>query len=149
MKNKKLKIALAIIFAVLGLAYLVLYILFKEQVTFYTECVIDFINKPLPIVGVSLLVIMIFLWKVLVTSKFGQKKINELKEAIDKEKSEKEELKEYVDNLLKVMDEKVDMVKDQVIKTQEITYKICDLSHNIKIRGLTHEEAIDSNAEEE
>ena len=148
MKNKKLKIALAIILLVLGLAYLVLYILFKEQVTFYTECVIDFINKPLPIIGVSLVVVMLFVYKIVVSTRFGQKKINEYKEAVDDIKKENEELKEYIDNLLKVMDEKVDMVKDQVIKTQEITYKICDLSHNIKIRGLTHEEAIDSDTEE-
>ena len=54
--NKKVKIALWCLFAIVSVAILVLYIVFPDQTTYYFNCVKDFINKPLPIVGISLFV---------------------------------------------------------------------------------------------
>ena len=149
--NKKLRIALWISFAVLGIAYLVLYILFKEQVTFYTECVIDFINRPLPIVGVSLVVILLFVWKIVITSKVGKKKIAEYQEGLNLVKREFEEYKAHINEKMALIEEQANLIKDKADKAKEMINGICELTHNVKIKqlkGLIYEEESDSDTEE-
>ena len=57
MKKSKLNKVLAIILAILGIAIIVLYVVFPTQFKEYFEYVYGLLNEPLPIVGVSLIAI--------------------------------------------------------------------------------------------
>lgn len=147
--NKKVKIALWCLFAIVSIAVLVLYIVFPGQTTYYFNCVKDFINKPLPIVGISLSVIMIFVYKVVVSTRFGQKKLAEYKEKLDLLHNEYNEFKAHMDEKTIETKEYIEELKEIIRNTQEQLNKACELSKNVKIKGLVnYEETVDSDTEE-
>lgn len=147
--NKKVKIALWCLFAIVSIAVLVLYIVFPGQTTYYFNCVKDFINKPLPIVGISLSVIMIFVYKVVVSTRFGQKKLAEYKEKLDLLHNEYDEFKAHMDEKTIETKEYIEELKEIIRNTQEQLNKACELSKNVKIKGLVnYEETVDSDSEE-
>lgn len=147
--NKKVKIALWCLFAIVSVAILVLYIVFPGQTTYYFNCVKDFINKPLPIVGISLSVIMIFVYKVVVSTRFGQKKLAEYKEKLDLLHNEYNEFKAHMDEKTIETKEYIEELKEIIRNTQEQLNKACELSKNVKIKGLVnYEETVDSDTEE-
>lgn len=102
------KIALIVLFSLLvacGIAYLVLFCLYKNQTVQITYQVIDYIcNKPLPVIGVSILTVGVILYKIIIViiSAKGKKyselyeKYLQLQASLDK----KDEDIEYLRNLI-------------------------------------------------
>ena len=78
--KKALKIIVISLLVALAIFSIVAYILWKDQTTYIFECIIDFINKPLPIIGVSIAIIGLFVFKCFVATRYGKKAINEYKE---------------------------------------------------------------------
>ena len=64
--NKVLLIILISLAVLVGLAYLTLYIINKELAQSILNSVIDFVNRPLPIVGMTSVALLVFIWKVVV-----------------------------------------------------------------------------------
>lgn len=151
--NKKLKIALWIIFGVLAIAYVVLYIVFKDKTLEITNLVIDFVNKPLPIIGVSTVILCIFIYKCVIATRFGKKRIGEYKELQENTQREVEELKKIVEDSLKDIQNKVDSVENKGNITNEKLLEALRLSRNVKIQALaegdSNGEEINSDQEEE
>lgn len=143
MKKAKLKKILAIVLAIIGIALIVLYVVFPTQFREYFGYVYGLLNEPLPIVGVSLIAILFFVWNVI-------KYIREIKphEELDKMR---EAYNEYV---TKSEEEKQEL-KDQNAELKGYIAHICELSTNQKIKnygkGLENygEERINNSAEEE
>lgn len=143
MKKSKLKKILAIVLAILGIALIVLYVVFPTQFREYFGYVYGLLNEPLPIVGVSLLAILFFVWNVI-------KYIREIKphEELDKMR---ETYNEYVTK----SEEEKQTLKDQNAELKGYIAHICELSTNQKIKnygkGLENygEERINNSAEEE
>ena len=83
MNTKAKKIVLSILISIVGTAAIALglcyFVIIPEQTKEWMTWAWDLLNQPLPIVGVSSLVVAFFLWKIFVSSSFGKKKYNELK----------------------------------------------------------------------
>ena len=116
--KKFLKIFFISLGCVVSMALLVGLVFWKEQTTSILNYIVDFINKPLPIVGVSLTVILIFTYKCVVGIKFGKKSIDEYKddlkktkEEIEKEKLDIEEFKNFIEMKLKEEDLNIEEIK--------------------------------------
>ena len=129
MKNnwkKVLKIVLICLLVAFAIYVLVSFIVNKDGTMYWINYVIDLINKPLPIVGVTTLAVLIFVWKVVITSNYGKAK---LKEYDLKREQLEQEHKEFVNGA----NEKI---KELVNENQELRnelVKVCALSTNKKI----------------
>lgn len=82
MYNKKARkifiIVLAAIIGTLGVAIAICYFVIPDLTKHYAAIAWDWVNHPLPVVGVSALFIAFFIWKVFVSTSYGHKKYNEL-----------------------------------------------------------------------
>lgn len=137
--------------AICGIAYVLCYIFLKEQTTYFTECLIDFINRPLPIIGVSLLVVLAFVYKCVISTRYGKKALNEFKQENDKLRQEVDEYKELVKQDLISLEIALKHEKEQNDELFEYFIELCELSHNVKVqalakklRGVEYEETTDS-----
>lgn len=143
----KKKIVLSIVLSVFAVANVVLYLIFKEQYIDTLKYLYGLMNEPLPIVGVTSVAVLIFLWKVIITARYGQGNINKIKAEYEKEKEELySELKEY--------NELIESQKDELKKLQEYFTKLCSTIRNKKVRELGEEyygreETINSEAKTE
>lgn len=148
MKKALKYIAIGLVLA-LAVFSVVAYILWKDQTTYIFECIIDFINKPLPIIGVSIAIIGIFVFKCFVASKYGKKALKEYQKALDETKQEfankEEELKEFKIYLQAEL-EKYGLKQDKI---KEILEKSLEMSKNIKLKALANELKGETYGEEE
>ena len=148
MKKALKYIAIGLVLA-LAVFSVVAYILWKDQTTYIFECIIDFINKPLPIIGVSIAIIGIFVFKCFVASKYGKKALREYQKALDETKQEfvekEKEMQEFKDILLE------DLVKTngQVYNVKQTLIKSLEMSKNIKLKALANELKGETYGEEE
>lgn len=137
--KKALKISL-ITLLVLSLAFvLVAYILWKDQTTYYVECVIDFINRPLPIIGVSIVIVGAFIYKCFVSTKYGKKALNEYQRKLDDTKRELADKEKQIDDVLHTFEVVLEENKELLGKYEEILKKSLEMSKNIKVQALANE----------
>jgi len=98
----------------------------------------EWMNAPLPIVGVSLIVILAFVWRAFVSSSFGKKKIAELKAAFETTKTT---LDNTSATLQKAFEEFKEAVGDSLADKQEefeklesVVKTICETSRNKQVQ---------------
>ena len=154
--KKALKITFSIVLVLCGIAYVLCYIFLKEQTKEFTQNVIDLLNKPLPIIGVSTGVVLFFIYKCFVSTKYGKKRINEFKEENDNLRHEIAEYKQIIDLALNNCENSVNELKNDIQETKEYVIEGFELNKNIKIkeiakkmRGVEDEETINSDTEKE
>lgn len=141
-KNKIARIVALCLIISLGIAYLVLYLVNPELTQKYTWLTFDYIcNKPLPVIGVSALVVGVIIFKIIsFILKHKGKKYAEIKEELERIKKEDEiEIKELTHRIEMLKEElkgniehchnEIDLVKDGIIK-------LCDTIPNKKVNKL-------------
>ena len=119
-----------------------------EQVTSWLDM---FFNKPLPIVGVSLTVILVFAWKIFIKSSYGKKKYNEVKEGLAQARNQLSQAISDFNNLVNdtksSCDKKVEAIEEyyecklaqKQAKEDELEALLLAVGeniHNEKIQGL-------------
>ena len=124
---KKTKKVLAIILAILGTTLIVLYVVFPTQFKECFEYIYGLLNEPLPIVGVSLLAILFFVWYVI-------KYIREVKPH-----EELAKMRETYNNYVAKSDEEKQELKNQNTELKGHIANICELSTNQKIKNYGKE----------
>ena len=136
--KKGLKIALGVVLGVLCLFVILAYAIWKEQTLEVFETIKYYINQPLPIIGVSTLVVCIFVYKCFVSTKYGKKAIKDLQEEKDKML---EELKQKETDL-KVLEQKytykLNEYQEQIDQMKGIIIELCGYSRNIKAHELAN-----------
>ena len=156
--KKALKIIVISLFVALAIFSIVAYILWKEQTTYIFECIIDFINKPLPIIGVSIAIIGLFVFKCFVATRYGKKAINDYKEENRVLKGQIEQIKNDTAYTLQAQNLAIKEVLDNNEEIKQILIKSLELSKNIKVKELAKtlkgeqpygEEEVDSQEETE
>ena len=110
-----------------------------------------FFNKPLPIVGVSLAVILIFVWRLFVKSSYGKKKYNEIKNGLmevrnlftnisndmtDKVKDFKSSCDSKVEAIEEYYECKLAQKQAKEDEIEALLLSVGDNIHNEKIQGL-------------
>lgn len=130
--NKVFKIILSIVLALLGIGLVVFYVIDPNNAKSLLKKAILVLNQPLPIVGITVGACLIFLWKLIIASNYGKKKI-----AIYDQK---------IEELDKAYQEFVDKANSKVAyleqENKELTTKLanaCKLSTNKKIKDYGKE----------
>lgn len=113
-----------------------------EQVKDFLMKAWDFLNEPLPIIGLSTLMLLVFLWKIFASSSFGKKQLKRLNEGFERTKTDlelkvkmltdenarlkeqnenfKQEIKQLVFDLITVIpNKKVQALKEKYYEGQE------------------------------
>ena len=87
----------------------------------------ELLNQPLPIIGITVGTLLIFLWRVFVSTNYGKKKIAEFKQELANIKREHEQYK--IDS---EKDKQALKQENQVLREQ--LANVCELSTNKKIK---------------
>lgn len=134
--KKALKIICLSLVGVALLVAIIGYIFWKEQTIQTFDLIVDYINRPLPIVGVSSVIVAAFLYKCFVSTKYGKKALAELKDEKDKAFDQLEEKKvlleqkeEEIKALVNAHQNEIDYVKNYLVE-------FCNMSNNIKVKEL-------------
>ena len=129
--KKALLITLLCLLITCGIAYIVLYCIYKQQTLDITYQVIDYIcNKPLPVIGLSALTVGVVLFKLIsVIAKSKGLKYATLKEELAKSEEKVAELKEEVKELK-------ELVYSETDKAINFTKEVCDALPNKKVKMI-------------
>ena len=129
--KKALLITLLCLIIACGIAYIVLYCIYKQQTLDITYQVIDYIcNKPLPVIGLSALTVGVILFKLIsVIAKSKGLKYATLKEENLKLKEELAETKREVNELAEI-------IKKETEKAINFTKEVCDALPNKKVKMI-------------
>ena len=134
--KKALKISIIALFVSLAIFSVISYILWKEKTTYIFECIIDFINRPLPIVGVSLVIIGAFVFKCFIASKYGKKALREYESSLEECKKELSDKEKEIDDTLKGFENDLQLVIKKNDEVKETLIKSLEMSKNIKLKAL-------------
>lgn len=130
MKNNKAKKVISIVLICLLIAFgiyvLVSFIINKDGTMYWINYIIDLFNKPLPIVGLTTSAVLLFVWKVVITTNYGKAKLHEYD--LKRQELEKEH-KEFVNDANSKINELIN--ENQELRNELI--KVCALSTNKKI----------------
>lgn len=129
--KKALLITLLCLIITCGIAYIVLYCIYKQQTLDITYQVIDYIcNKPLPVIGLSALTVGVILFKLIsVIAKSKGLKYATLMEENKKLKEELAETKREVNELAEI-------IKNETEKAINFTKEVCDALPNKKVKMI-------------
>jgi len=127
--KKALKIIGIVLLALLVIAAIVLYAIFPTQTKDVLTNIWAILNTPLPIVGVTTVAILFFAWKLVFSTNYGKKALNnirdEYQEKYDKLKAEKDALeKERKEN------------KEEIKEMKNCIIYLCSLIPNQKVNDL-------------
>ena len=127
--KKALKIIGIVLLTLLVIATIVLYAIFPTQTKDTLTNIWAVLNTPLPIVGVTTVAILFFVWKLVFSTNYGKKALNnirnEYKERYDKLKAEKDALEqERKEN------------KEEIKEMKNCIIYLCSLIPNQKVNDL-------------
>ena len=113
--------------------YAVLYIVDTERAKAILATAVKYANTPLPIVGVSSIVVAVLVWKIFSSTIYGKKVLNKMKEQYEDEKAEfkkeYEELKAKHARIIKIYEDENDVLFNSLID-------VCGVSANKKIKEI-------------
>lgn len=134
-----------------------------EPVTEWIKTAWEWMNNPLPIVGVSLIAILVFLWRFLSSTSFGKKALKKLNADFEEtKKSTSEQLEAYrAEN--ERMKEELSSREEELAMLQATLGVVCSTSRNKQVKeayqkmkeeeshgeGKESEEAVDGDAKQE
>ena len=155
---KTLKIVAIVVLALCLIAYAICWFVINEQTRWFTEFVWTWLNKPLPVVGSSILIIFFCIIKfILPRTSFGQRNIRAIKQEVAEAKEELAEFKKATEEAYKNLTSFYDENKSYIDNVQNDVVDICNALPNKKVKligGKIYErnqakEETDNQAEEE
>lgn len=115
----------------------------------------EWCNQPLPIVGISLITIVIFLWRVLVSTNYGKKTIAKLKAIADDTKTATDKTLAEMKAENEGYKKQIEALETQIALTRGALEKVCEASRNKSVKELADmlkepesEEVTDNGGEE-
>ena len=151
--KKTLLIIGAILFVLLVVAFVVCFHFYPEQTKTYVMTAWDWLNKPLPVVGVSTLFICILIWRIFVSTSYGKKQVNLFKTQAEETKHQFECLKAEYETKIRDFETIIDKYREELDKYREGGAEVCRNMPNKKIKelgvkyyGEEREETVDNKA---
>lgn len=143
--KKTLKIIGIVLAVLLGIAVLVLRIVFPNEMSAIFDQIWAWLNQPLPIVGVSSIVFGFTIWKIFISTSFGKKCVAELEKKFEelkadyeaklrqaeKEKAEALACKEQTTDMLASFKEEIDTYAEQLAVA-------CETSPNKNVQAIAN-----------
>lgn len=130
--KKVIKYALFGLLALCGIALVVLYIIFPTDTKNTISYFWDLLNKPLPIIGITTVALLTFVWQFFSHSSYGKKRIQQVME-------EKDKLQEEYKKFIEEADSKINELARQNELLREQLSHVCELSLNKKIKDYGKE----------
>ena len=96
----------------------------------------EWCNQPLPIVGLSLVTIIIFLWRVLVSTNYGKKTVKKLQTIADDTKTETEKTLEEMKAENEAYKAQIEELQTQIELSRGVLEKVCEASRNKSVKDL-------------
>lgn len=146
--KKALKIIGIILLLACVVASCVFYIVLpNETIEFFTN-VYDILNRPLPIVGVTTLAVLIFVWKIVFATRYGKKALEKVEQKYQEKYEQLVEQKTLVDKSIKENKEIGDKLTNGFINVCETipNVKVNKIGENMR-KELGYGESIDSETE--
>lgn len=146
--KKTLKIILFCLLAVLVVGCFIFAIVDPALFKKCLDYAIDILNKPLPIIGITTGTLLFFIWRLIVSTNYGKKKIKSYDEKLY-------EIENTKDELIKTADAEIEKLKSENVKLRGRLVEICSLSANKKIKNYGKElenygeETVDNKPKEE
>lgn len=153
-KTKKILLIVGLsLLAILVICGLIFWLLYPELVVQWANVAWDWVNAPLPIVGVSTLIVGMFAIKLVSMTSWGKAQVSKIKATY-------EEYKTQIGGELSMSKERVDsLVEELKAKQAEIEYlkskliELCSTIKNKKVNelgeGIKNEETINSDTTQE
>lgn len=146
-------IVISIIGALLAAATGVLYYFYPDHVRFYINVAWEWVNKPLPVVGTSVLMIIILLWKIFASSSFGKKQLKQFKERTQIVETDFETLKQTSQETIDAYKAELEQMEKKLEEYRLLIKKVCETIPNKKVKAigvnLDGKEEINNKAETE
>lgn len=119
------------------------YIIIPDRTKLAFDVVVDYLNKPLPIVGVSIIIFGGVVAYIISKTQFGKHLLKSFKSELDTFRQENEQHKEEI----KKLEEKLEIRRNEINaylsnfskridKLEEEIVKVCETSPNVKIKAL-------------
>lgn len=134
MKSFK-KVLLSICISLLvciGIAITIFYIIKPDIAKEWFAYIVDYVNKPLPIVGVTTLAVLVFVWKLIVTTQYGKSKLAAYDNKVAR-------LEQEYENYKAAAEKEKEELKKQNDELKGFICHICELSTNQKIKNYGKE----------
>lgn len=132
MKNKKLKvfkIILSIVLALLGIGLVVFYAIDPNNAKSLLKKAISVLNQPLPIVGITVGALLIFIWRLIISLNYGKKTLNTYNEKLVEIEQAKKEFFENANAKINELEQDNRALRSQLSA-------VCELSTNKKIKDF-------------
>lgn len=120
------------LFATCLVASIVCYLVNPAMTQSFFNYLLDLLNRPLPIIGVTTLAILVFIWKVIIATNYGKAKLA-------KYDQKQKELEEQYNQFVMDCQKRIDMLEKATGFTKEKLYELCALSTNKKIKEFGKE----------
>lgn len=127
--NKVFKIILSIVLALLVIGLVVFYVIDQETFKSLLESVISVLNQPLPIVGITVGALLIFMWRLIISLNYGKKTLETYNSKLLEIEQAK---KEFFENANAKINE---LEKDNQALRSQLS-AVCELSTNKKIKDF-------------
>lgn len=134
--KKTLKIISAIVIVLAVVAGIVLWLLYPVQTKQYLNTAWEWLNKPLPIVGVSTVVVLFFVWRLFAASSFGKKQINEFRRTNEDVIKQFEVVKAHYVEIIQYYEKRAEELEAHMIKQDAVIKEMCDNTPNKKIKAI-------------
>ena len=96
----------------------------------------EWCNQPLPIVGISLITIIIFLWRVLVSTNYGKKTIKKLQTIADDTKTATDKTLEEMRAENDSYKKQIEDMQTQIELAKGVLSQVCTSSRNKQVKEL-------------
>ena len=143
---KAFKIILYVLLFALAITFVVCLFAIPQETKEFVKLAIEFINKPLPIVGISIATGGFLLWKIIDCTPIGRKGYNAIKEDFKKEQDKingyKQVAEEKLDEVKKLANEQIAILShysQQIDNLCDNLVKVCETSPNAKIKAIGEE----------
>ena len=97
----------------------------------------EWCNQPLPIVGISLITIIIFLWRVLVSTNYGKKTIKKLQTIADDTKTATDKTLEEMRAENDSYKKQIENMQTQIELAKGVLSQVCTSSRNKQVKEFS------------
>lgn len=127
--NKVFKIILSIVLALLGIGLIVFYVIDPTSAKSLLKKAISVLNQPLPIVGITVGALLIFVWRLIISLNYGKKTLETYNSKLLEIEQAKKEFFEKANAKINELEQ-----NNQALRSQ--LSAVCELSTNKKIKDF-------------
>lgn len=127
--NKVFKIILSIVLALLGIGLVVFYVIDPTSAKSLLKKAISVLNQPLPIVGITVGALLIFIWRLIISLNYGKKTLETYNSKLLEIEQAKKEFFENANAKINELEQDNQALRSQLSAA-------CELSTNKKIKDF-------------